>query len=59
MAHRLRAMLLARRPAAHIPIPIYLRRLCNNERCRAPVQEAACFCPRCGSRVEPPLHRVA
>jgi hypothetical protein len=59
MAHRLRAMLLARRPNESVPLPVYLRRLCSNEQCRAPVHESACFCPRCGSRIVPPLHRVA
>lgn len=59
MAHRLRAMLLARHPNHDVPMPIYLRRICVNDRCRAPVHESAAFCPRCGSRVIPPLHRVA
>ena len=58
MAHRLRAMLMSRRPTENIPMPIYLRRLCGNERCRAPIQDSACFCPRCGSRIVPSLHRV-
>ena len=59
MAHRLRAMLLARHPNEEIAMPIYLRRLCTNDRCRAAVHESASFCPRCGSRIVPSLHRVA
>ena len=59
MAHRMRAMLLARRPHLTVPMPVYLRSACENPSCRAPVQSDARFCARCGSRVVPPLHRMA
>jgi hypothetical protein len=51
LAHRLRAMLLARRPTANVPMPVYLRTLCPNPLCRAPLLDSAIYCPRCGSRV--------
>jgi hypothetical protein len=51
LAHRLRAMMLARRSAAAaVPLPVYLRRLCPNPLCRAPMVETAAFCTRCGRR---------
>jgi hypothetical protein len=58
IAHRLRAMLLARRPNDNVPLPVYLRRQCGNDHCRAPISDSAAFCPRCGARIAPGAHRV-
>ena len=59
MAHQLRAMMLARRPVETVPMPVYLRSVCENPACRAPVQSTARFCSRCGARIVPALHRMA
>ncbi len=48
LAHRVRAMLLRRRPTMAVPRPVRLVRECGNDRCRAPLPETARFCPRCG-----------
>lgn len=59
MAYRLRELLVAANPDETVPMPVYLRSVCENPTCRAPVQSTARFCPRCGSRIVPPLHRLA
>jgi len=51
LAHRLRAMLLRRRPsAAGVPVPVYLRDRCVEPKCRAEVPRGVNYCPRCGTR---------
>jgi hypothetical protein len=57
LARRLHAMLQNRQPG--VAMPVYLRRLCENEFCRTKLPEAASFCPRCGRRAAGPMHRVA
>jgi hypothetical protein len=51
MAMRFRDIALKHRPGQLLPIPIYLRNVCANRYCRAPVIDSAAYCPRCGSKV--------
>jgi hypothetical protein len=50
VAQRLRTMLLRRRPAAGVPVPVYLRERCVEAKCRAEIPRGVNFCPRCGTR---------
>jgi hypothetical protein len=60
LAHRLRAMLIRRRPSSvGIPVPIYLRDRCVEPRCRAEVPRGVNYCPRCGTRQKAQVNRVA
>jgi hypothetical protein len=61
LAHRLRAMLIRRRPssAAGVPVPIYLRDRCIEPKCRAEVPRGVNYCPRCGTRQKAQVNRVA
>lgn len=59
VAHRLRAMLLRRRPSANVPVPVYLRDRCVQPLCRAEVPRGVSFCPRCGTRQKAQVNRVA
>jgi hypothetical protein len=60
LAHRLRAMLMRRRPsAAGVPVPVYLRDRCVEAKCRAELPRGVNYCPRCGTRQKAQVHRVA
>ncbi len=59
VAHRLRAMLMRRRPNMLIPMPVYLRERCIADRCRAELPRGANFCRRCGTKQRTELDRVA
>ena len=50
VAQRLRTMLLRRRPAAGVPVPVYLRERCVEAKCLAEIPRGVNFCPRCGTR---------
>lgn len=50
VAQRLRTMVLRRRPAAGVPVPVYLRERCVEKMCRAEIPRGVNFCPRCGTR---------
>jgi hypothetical protein len=50
VAQRLRTMLLRRRPAAGVPMPVYLRERCVERMCRAEIPRGVNYCPRCGTR---------
>jgi hypothetical protein len=60
VAQRLRTMLVRRRPvAAGVPVPVYLRVRCVEDKCRAEIPRGVNFCPRCGTRQEARLNRTA
>ena len=60
LAHRLRAMLLHRRPSAGgVPVPVYLRERCVEPKCRAELPRGVNYCPRCGTRQKAQVNRVA
>jgi hypothetical protein len=61
LAHRLRAMLLHRRPSAAggVPVPVYLRERCVEAKCRAELPRGVNYCPRCGTRQKAQVNRVA
>lgn len=71
VAHRLRAMMVRRRPGgssasaavaavdAGVPIPVYLRGRCVEDKCRAEIPRGVNYCPRCGTRQKAQINRVA
>jgi hypothetical protein len=60
LAHRLRAMLMRRRPSAGgVPVPVYLRDRCVEAKCRAELPRGVNYCPRCGTRQKAQVNRVA
>jgi hypothetical protein len=59
VAHRLRAMLMRRRPSANVPAPVYLRDRCSGPRCRAEMPRGANYGPRCGTRQKSTVNQVA
>jgi hypothetical protein len=59
VAQRLRAMMIRRRPAAGVPVPVYLRERCVEPKCRAEFPRGANYCPRCGTRQKGHVNRLA
>jgi hypothetical protein len=51
LAHGVRDMLVGRRPAEAVPVPVRLLQRCGTERCAAPLPYGAKYCPRCGAPV--------
>ncbi len=59
LAGWMRQLLLQQRPVVDVPVPYYLRRLCQRAGCRAAASPTARFCRRCGEALQPVLDRVA
>jgi hypothetical protein len=59
MAHRVRALLIAAKPAGDVPMPARLKPTCRNDLCRSIVPAGAAFCPRCGTRAGERNDKVA
>lgn len=59
LAHRLRAMMMRRRPEMQVAMPVWLRNLCPNSVCRKALRDGTNYCPRCGARAPKALNRVA
>jgi hypothetical protein len=62
LAHRLRAMLMRRRPSVAMggaSVPVYLRDRCVEAKCRAELPRCVNYCPRCGTRQKAQVNRVA
>ena len=51
LAQRVREVLQQTRPTMMLAVPVVLRRKCPVAVCKAPLPQAATFCPRCGVRV--------
>src|SRR5206468_3649483 len=56
MARRLHG-LLQKQSSGGVAMPVYLRRLCVNEFCRATLPKDSNYCPRCGTGAAERLHR--
>jgi hypothetical protein len=59
LAQRMQALLSRQRPALDVQTPFSFRLICVNTMCRQQLQEAAGFCPRCGTRVSKRVNAIA
>jgi hypothetical protein len=59
LAQRVRDLLRQRHPHMAHAIPVYIRHPCVNDRCSGSVPAGARYCPRCGTRAEARIDRVA
>ena len=60
LAMRVRALLMRRgESAVSVPVPVYLRQRCVEQKCRAELPPGASFCRRCGTRQKVRVNQVA